>query len=212
MTNIPSGSAGTALSNQIVNFKAFTSSNTQITGSFANTVTVTSSDSSTLLSVNGGAASQSVTLTSGTQQLFINYTGLAVNPVTIEATASGATTLDQSFSPTLSAIAYSGPTVSSNPEIDLYATNGTGSQFTFTASQLGWTGTTYGNTLIATIPKTGTCSNFATITQPSSTSSSTYTVTAIASPTVGTCTIGLGGFNSNITVTITYSTFGVILH
>jgi hypothetical protein len=196
-----------------VNFKAFNSGNNQVTGSFANSVTVTSSDASTTLSVNGGAASQSVTLTSGTQQLFMNYSGLAVNPVTISASASGATTQNATFSPSISAIVYSGPLNSSNnPEIDLYAPSGTGSQATFTASQAGWTGSTYNNTLIATIPSSGTCSNFATITQPSSTSSSAYTVTAIGSPTVGSCTIGLGGFNSSVTVTITYSTFGVILH
>lgn len=210
---LPSGSAGTSETNQLLNFKAFNSSNAQVNSGFANSVTVTSSDPSTTLSVNGGAASQSVTLTSGTQQLALNYTGIAVNPVTLTASATSATTQTASFSPSLSSIVYSGPVnSSSNPEIDLYATSGTGSTFTFTASQAGWTGTTYGNLLIGTIPASGTCSNFATITQPSSDSSSTYTVTAIGSPSVGSCTIGLGGFSSNITVTITYSTFGVTLH
>jgi hypothetical protein len=193
-----------------LNFKAFDSTGAQISGAFNNSVTVTTADPSTTLSVNGGAASQSVTLTSGTQQLFLNYSGIAVNPVQLEATASGATTLDQNFSPSLSSVAYSGPEVSSNPEIDLYATSGTGSSFTFTASQLGWTGTTYGQTLIATVPSA--CNSFATVTQPSSTASSTYTVTVIGSPTVGSCTMSLGGFQSSINIKITYSTFGVILH
>lgn len=205
---LQTGSAGTS-SSQLLNFKAFNSSSAQVNGAFANSVTVASSDPSTTLSVNGGTASQSVTLTSGSQQLSLNYSGIAVNPVTLTASATSATTQTASFSPTLSSVAYSGPLVSSNPEVDLYATSGNGSTVTFTASQLGWTGTTYGQTLIATIPSA--CNGFATVTQPSSTASSTYTITAIGSPTVGSCTMSLGGFQSSINIKITYSTFGVIL-
>jgi hypothetical protein len=187
----------------------FTSGGSQITGSVSNTVTVSSNNAAVTLSVNSGTPGSSVTLTSGSDLLEMFYSGLAINPVTITVSASGATTLTGTFTPTSAGLVYSGPTNSSlNPEIDLYAPSGTGSSATFTAGQAGWTGS-FGNSLVVT--GAASCSSFATIATPAP-AATNFTVTAVASPTVGSCTLGIAGFNSSINVTITYTTFGVIFH
>ncbi|HTX59793.1 MAG TPA: hypothetical protein VMH02_08935 [Verrucomicrobiae bacterium] len=106
------------------------------------------------------------------------------------------------FTPTSASIVYSGNVNGSgNPEIDLYAPlgGGTGSQFTFTATQAGYSGIT---------ETTSGCSNIAAVTQ----SGSTFTVTAVASPVAGTCSLTLHGFNgSTQAVIITYTSFGPVL-
>jgi len=133
----------------------------------------------------------------------MSYNGNAITSATITASATGATSNSVTFTPASAAIVYTGNlNGSGNPEIDLYAPlgGGTGSTGTFTATQAGYSNITY----------TGgsACSTFATIAQ----SGSTFTVTAIASPVAGTCTITLDGFNgSTQNVIITYTSFGPII-
>lgn len=198
----------TSLSDQpISNFKVLDAAGNPITGTFSQSVTVASNSSVVTLSVLGGASGQSVTLTSGSQIVALSYNGAATNPVTISASASGATPNSAVFTPAAQPISYSGPTVSGSPEIDLYAPQGegTGSTFSFTATQAGYTGS-FGNTLSLNVPSA--CNSFATVTQ----SGTSFTVNAIASPVAGSCTITLGGFGTTtLNVTITYTTFGVIL-
>jgi hypothetical protein len=139
----------------------------------------------------------------------MNYSGAAVTPVTITATATGATSNSISFAPPIPSILFSGPNGSSTPQINLYAPTGTGSTFQFTASQAGYTGS-YGNTILASIPNA--CNSFATVTSSNGASGTTFTVTAIASPANGSCMVTLSGFSTTtLTVTLTYSTFGVTL-
>lgn len=177
-------------------------------------MTVTSNNAAVTLSVNGGTAGSSVTLTSGTQVLEMAYTGAAIGSATLTASASGATNGTATFTPTAAPIqyTYTGPTLpagdscpTSSPTICLYAPSGggTGSSFTFTATQAGYTGT-FGNNL--SLSGASACSSFATVTQ----SGTTFTVSAIASPTPGTCNITLGGYGTTtLNVTIDYESFGI---
>ncbi|GEM_PF-4887163 len=189
--------------------KMYTSGGSQISGTVSNTVTVSSDNPAVTLSVNSGAQSSSVNLTKGSDLLELFYSGLAINSATITVSAAGATSTTGTFTPTSAGVVYSGPTnASRQPEVDLYAPSGTGSTFTFTAGQAGWTGS-YGNSLVVT--GASTCSSFASIATPAP-AATNFTVTAVSSPTAGSCTLGVAGFNSSVNVTITYTTFGVIFH
>ncbi len=184
------------------------SSGAAIAGSFANAVTVSSSDTTGVvqLSVNGGVAARSVSVTSGSDLIALIYNGSTIGPVTISATAATASTASAIFTPAIQSIQYSGPSNASNgtPEIDLYAPSGqgTGSTFDFSVSQPGYTGT-----YSLGIPSA--CNNFASIINNGSGS---YTVNSIASPVAGTCTFTVTGYGtSTVSVKLTYSSFGVIL-
>lgn len=207
---LPSGTSGTT-----INFAAGTfslgvlnSSGAQITGSFANAVTVTSSDTTGVvqLSVNGSAAARSVSVTSGSDLIALIYNGNTIGAVTISASSTAASTASAIFTPTIQPIAYSGPLSASNgtPEIDLYAPSGqgTGSTFDFSVSQPGYTGT-----YSVSVPSG--CSNFANVV---SNGGGSYTVNAIASPVAGSCTLTVSGYGtSTVSVKLTYASFGVIL-
>jgi hypothetical protein len=222
MGTLPSGTAGSAISSQLITgFEVLDAANQQITGPFSQNVTVSSNNAAVTLCQlqlgNCSAATTTVTLTSGTQILAMNYSGAVVNPVKITASAPGATSNSVTFAPPIPPIVYSGPTNSSTgqPEIDLYAPSGTatpspGSTFTFSATEAGYTGASFNNSILASVPSG--CNAFATVTQTSPTS---FTVTAIAAPSAGSCTVTLSGFGGppavTQTVTLTYSTLGVTL-
>jgi hypothetical protein len=189
-----------------LNYNAFNAQSQTISSTLANPITITSSNSAVTLSVNSGTPSTSVILSSGAQVLSLGYSGLAIIPVTLKAAATGMTTQSVTFAPAIQSVVYAGPT--SSPEIDLYATSGTGSTYNFTAGQPGWTGS-FGQSL--TVTGASNCSTFASIATPAP-AATNFTVTAVASPVPGTCTLGIGGFSSSINVTITYTTFGVIFH
>jgi hypothetical protein len=187
------------------------SSHAPISGTFANPVTVTSSDTTgaVKLSVNGATAASSVQVGSGSQLIGIVYSGADVNPVTITASASTVTTpATAMFAPAIQPIVYTPPAnlPSTCSNICLYAPQGggAGSTYTFSATQAGYTGSSYNQTL--TLTGASTCSSFATVAQ----SGTSFTVNAIASPSPGICSIVIGGFGStSLTVTITYTTTGI---
>jgi len=204
MGTYPSGQAGTAISNNpISGFQVLDTHGNRITGSFSRSVTVSSNNSAVTLSILGGSSGSSVTLTSGSQTIALSYSGAATSAATITASATGATSNAATFTPLIQPVVYSGPTLSGSPEIDLYAPTGTGSTFTFTATQAGYTGS-FGNSI--SVSGASGCSSFATI-APGSNSS--FTVTTASSPAAGKCTIALNGFSSSIPVVITYSTTGI---
>lgn len=207
LNGFPSGQYGSSTSG-FLNLKMLTSGGTQIIGTVSNAVTVSSDTAAVTLSVNSGTPSSSVTLTSGSDLLELFYTGLAINPATITVSASGATTTTGTFSPSTANVVYSGPMSGLNNEIDLYSTSGTGSTYSFNASQLGWTGS-FGNSLV--VSNASSCSGIATIATPAPAATG-FTVSAVPSPVPTSCSIGVAGFNSSITVTITYTSFGVIFH
>lgn len=173
-----------------------------ISGTYANPVTVTTTDTvASQLVIDGAAAASSVQLVSSSSALALTYNGTAIAPSTISASATGATGANTIFAPILGSIVYSGPTLSNNPEIDLYATSGTGSSANFTVSEVGtansFTGTTTG------------CSGIGTL---SGSPGHAFSFTAAASPVAGSCTIRISdvlGQTKNIVATYTSSGFGV---
>ncbi len=212
ITGLPSGTAGTPFgSPKSFGVAVKDADGNTLTGPYANAVTLTDSDASSLtlgtaLSVNGGSAAQSVRSTASTDAMTINYGGLAISPAAITASATGAANGTATFSPTLQPIVYSGPTSGGNPEIDLYATSGAGSSGTFTASEAGWTNAPYNKSITAT--ESSGCSTIATTSPAGGTS---FGTTSVASPAAGTCTMTLSDFSGGNTksVTITYTTSGL---
>jgi len=213
LSGIPAGTAGTAFgSPATITLTVKDVDGNTITGTYANSVTIADSDLSSLtqgsaLSINGAAVASSVTSTASSDVLTLNYGGLAILPATLTVSATGATNATATFAPTLQPIVYTGPLNGSTPEIDLYATSGTGSTGAFTASETGWTNGPYSKNLSLTVP--AGCSTIATASPASGTS---FTVTSAASPAAGTCTMTLGdsvGQTKALTVTYSTSTFPV---
>jgi hypothetical protein len=211
ITGTPSGTAGTAFgSPSTLTLAVKDADGNTITGTYANTVTLADSDVSGVqgsqLTVNSGTAATSVTTTQSSDVLKINYGGLAIAAATLTASATGATSGTATFTPVLSAIAYTGPLNGSTPELDLYMPSGTGSTGSFTASEVGLTNSPYNKSLNA---GTSGCGSIGTISPASGTS---FTFTVVASPSAGTCTItvtdGLGQ-SKGVTGTYTTSGFGV---
>jgi hypothetical protein len=210
ISGLPAAAAGTVVNPVAFTLAVFDADGNQISGTYANTVTVTESDTTGANGIEiAGAATPfgtSVALNASTDQILIRYAGQAIAPAVITASAPGATSRTASFAPVLSPIVYSGPlNGASAPELDLFAPSGTGSTGTFTASETGWTGP-YNNTFSAT---TAGCATIGTISPASGTS---FTFTAVASPVAGTCSITLSdgaGQTKSVIATYTSSGFGV---
>lgn len=211
ITGVPTGTAGTAFgaaTNFTVTVKDADGST--ILGTYANPVALADSDASgaTTVATAGSDRPPAGTLVSSSDTASLNYTGLAIAPATLTASATGATNGTATFTPALSAIVYSGPLVSSLPEIDLYATSGTGSSATFTASEVGWTNAPYNKAITAT--EAAGCSSIATTSPASGTS---FTTTVATTPAAGSCALTLTDFTSgqskNVTLTYTSTGFGV---
>ncbi|HEY0615254.1 MAG TPA: hypothetical protein VGC96_11455 [Candidatus Elarobacter sp.] len=178
------------------------------------------------------AAATSVTFPGPDQTRLLAYDGLAENPVTLTATASGATDGTATFEPVLQTPVFNsskatptGVALSSSPEIDLFAPSGggTGSTGSESFTESGWTNSTYNNALTVYYAG-GTCtagaglaSAITQIADVTAGSNSTLngtpiTAAAVASPTVGTCTTAItDGLASNSTeksilLTVTYTT------
>jgi hypothetical protein len=211
IAGVPSGAAGTAFAAPAtLTLTVKDADGNTISGTYANAVTITDSDTSGALgsqiAINGGAYGSSVTSTASTDVLTLKYGGLAIATATLSASATGATSATAAFAPTRAAIVYSGPLNGTTPEIDLYAPTGTGASGTFTASEVGWTGATYGKALTAT---TSGCGSIGTVSPNSGTS---FTFSVASTPLVGSCTITLSdglGETQNITGTFTTNGFGL---
>jgi hypothetical protein len=113
-----------------------------------------------------------VTFTGPDASAKFNYDGLAENPVTLTASLTGATSGTASFQPILNAPVFNGtpatPTgvaLTGSPEIDLFATSGTGSTGTEYFTESGWTNDPYLHAL--TFTNTGACTSGAHITATS---------------------------------------------
>ncbi|MHB8374221.1 MAG: hypothetical protein ACYDA5_09635 [Vulcanimicrobiaceae bacterium] len=213
---VPSGTAGTPFGSGGVALPLTVkdADGNTITGVYNTAVTVTDSDTSSLalasgLAVSGGSAASSVSVASSTADatLKLTYGGQAILPATLTASAAGAINATATFTPTRNAIVYTGPTNGSgNPEIDLYATSGTGSSAGFTATEVGWTNAPYSQAITAT--EASGCSSIATT---AATSGSAFTTTVASSPAAGTCTLTLtdvSGGSTAVPVTLTYTSSG----
>jgi hypothetical protein len=177
---------------------------------------------------SGGATS--VTLAGPDSPAILAYDGLAENPVTLTASASTVpTSATTAFQPNLNAPLFngaaatpSGVALSGSPEIDLFATSGTGSTGSESFTESGWTNSPYGHALTAT---TGTCtslvplatllSQFATVSAGTNSTANGTPITATengASPIAGSCPVKISdGLSPNTTdgsatLTVTYTT------
>jgi hypothetical protein len=214
-----------------------------ITGTYANAVTLsdpdTNGDGTSLQSSvcpaypagNPSTSPTSVSLTADDQAYSFCYGGVAENPVTLTASATGATSATAKFQPTLLAPVYypnsaSGAVATTNPpNIELTAATGNGSTATISFSEGGWTDAPYNQQLSSDstdriCTQGGPFSSYATITNvpdPSNVATQ-YTVTAISSPTPGDCGVFIGdGLTSNgtdafITMDISYTTSSIIVN
>ena len=203
---VQNGTAGTAFSAPFAfTVTAKDADGNPIGGTYANAVTLTDSDASgaTTVATSGNDSPPAGEVLSAGDNATLYYTGLAIAPVTLTASAPGATNGTATFAPVLSPIVYSGPLNGATPELDLYATSGTGSTGSFTASELGLTNAPYNRSLSA---GTSGCGSIATISPASGTS---FTFTAVGSPSAGSCTITVtNGLGQSKAVTGTYTTSG----
>ena len=157
-------------------------------GGTALTIALSDSDAT------GATSLSQTTLTQPTGGVTLGYTGLAIAPATISASATGLTTASSNFTPALQPIVYSGPLNGTTPQITLtpFSTSGA-----FAASEVGWTNAPYNKSLTATAA--AGCSTVGT-TSPSSGTS--FTTTAAASPNSGTCTLTLSDFSGGSTTAV----------
>ncbi len=103
-------------------------------------------------------AATSVTFSSPDTTQLLAYDGLAENPVTLTASAPGATSATAAFAPALNAPVFngtqatpSGVALSGSAEIDLLNTSGTGSTGSESFTENGWTNSPYGQALTGVV-------------------------------------------------------------
>jgi hypothetical protein len=225
IANVPAPGVDATLSSTIggpanagIQVSVFDADGNTLTGTYANAVTVSDPDtngdgSSVRTSAcpgtypvgNPGASSTSVTLTSDTSAAHFCYGGLAENPQTLSASASGATSGTGAFQPVLAVpVELAGSATPADVAVDsdgngrgdiaLFATSGTGSTGSITYTEAGWTDSPYEQALdgFANLACGGggeSFSNYAT--GPGGTvngsSGTVFTVTAIGSPSAASC-------------------------
>jgi len=206
------GVAGTASAPSLA-VTAKDASNNVVTGTFANTFTVTDADTSGATTLTGGASGTASvrTFTASTQNLKVNYTGLAIVSASLKPGGAGITGTTGTFTVTNADVAaVIVPTPQTANEIDLYATSGTGSSATATFSQKGW-GSPFNKKFAFATAATGAhpnCSSY-TIT-PGTGTGVAYTVKATATPSYGACAMTVtGGAGRTKVITLTYTTTGI---
>jgi hypothetical protein len=215
ISTLPSGTAGTAFSSSPFNIDVLDADGNSITGAYSSPVTVTDADTSaTTIAMNGGTPGTSVISTKSYDTFVLNYSGLAIVPAQLTASATTSNVASAYFSPSVSNPtsvcngAGGGDTTecSAGPQINLYATSGTGSTASFTTSQTGWSESPF----LQTFTESDNCSSIATI---SSSDNLTFTATVVGSPSVGTCDVTLTGggpsLNDSEQVEVTYTTSGI---
>ena len=204
----PAGTAGTAFSGpQAVIVAVKDAAGNTIVGSYANPVTLSDDDLSgaTTLATSGSDNPAAGELLSSGDMATLTYTGLAIAPPAIRASASNATSGSGAFAPSLQPIVVT-TSDAQNPSfagVDLYATSGAGSSGSFNVAEAGWTNSPYNKPF--TIVASGGCSTIASVAPSSGTS---FTATVAGSAGAGTCTAALSdGVGQSQTVTFAYTNF-----
>jgi hypothetical protein len=217
---LPAASAGFPFLKPLA-LTAKTKSGKTIKGAYSNPIVLSDNDASgaTALLVNGKPASKNNPVKKSTDKISLKYTGLAIAPVTFSASAKGVKKKPHAtFAPAVSGITYAGPTLGGAPELDLYATTGTGSSGSFTATQAGWSAMPYGKPYkYAFGPITGKTNNCPgtnaaayTVSPASGAGGSAFAVTAKAGATAGECLMTIaGGAGKTLSVRLTYTSSGV---
>lgn len=209
ISGIPSATAGTPFSAPLV-VTAYDADHNVILGAYASPIMVAVRDTTGAVSVNTSGADNppTATLLSSGDAATITYNGLALTPVPITASSSSAPTTSAIFAPAIQPISYSGPMNGALPEVDLYAASGAGSNATVTASEPGFSGSSYGKAFNASVSPS--CTTIATV---SPTVGTVFVVSAAPSPAVGSCNVSISdAFGQSISFAITYSTTSIGIH
>jgi hypothetical protein len=221
---LPPAAAGTAFAKPaVVKLTAFNSRGKPIRGAYLYPIHLGDNDATgaTHLYVNGKPASKTNLVRKSSDVVSLSYTGLAISPATLSAKGKGVKKpASAPFAPAAAAITYTGPLVSSKPEIDLDGTvPGTGAYSgAFTATQSGWSGSPFDKpftyAFAAVAGKTNDCPGTAgaayTISPASGTAGTAFTVTATANPAAGACALTItGAGGKTIGVTLTFTTTNV---
>lgn len=162
------------------------------------------------------------------------YDGLAENPVTLTASATGATGGTAPFQPNLNAPAFnssqatpSGVALTGSAEIDLFSASGIGSTGTESFTESGWTNSPYNHAL--TFANTGACTTGTGITATSMadiatisvgansiTNGTPITATIVGAPKPGSCPskisdgLSLNTTDGSATLTTTYTSSSIV--
>ena len=201
ISGIPAGTAGTAFaSSQAFTITAKDADDYVIVGPYENAVTVTDRDTTgaTTIVTSGRDRPPAGELLGSSDIAALTYTGFAILPVTITASAGGAKNDTGMFTPALQPI---GPaSLAGGVPINAYHA---ASPVTFRASEPGWTNSPYDRPLSATL--SNACSTFVTLTPANGT---TFTAELIASAVNGTCTLTLAdGLGQRLVIPLGYELF-----
>jgi hypothetical protein len=215
---LPAAAAGKALKKVKLTLTVKGSNGKAIKGTYPTPITLSNTDKSgaTKLFVNGKAASKKNTVKKSTDKITLTYSGLAIAQVTFQAAAKGVKKPAKAkFKPTLSAITYTGPTVTV-PEIDLTSTTPatTGYSGAFTAAQIGWSNSPYNKkftyALSAVAGFANNCATAYTISPASGGGGGPFTVSGKAGAAAGECTMTItGGVGQTLAVLLTFTTTSV---
>ncbi|MBV8489103.1 MAG: NHL repeat-containing protein [Candidatus Eremiobacteraeota bacterium] len=152
-----------------------------IVGAYSAPITITSSDTSgaTTITTGGTDNPPAGKLLSSGDSLQLTYTGLAIVPATITASATGAPSAKILFAPALS------PVVTTPQAIAISGVYGPQSAVTVTASEFGWTNAPYDKKLSAALSPA--CASLTTVAPASGT---VFKVTAKSNaPLSGSCAL-----------------------
>lgn len=166
-------------------------------------------------------APTSVTFTGPDDTRNLAYDGLAENPVTLTASATGVTSGTASTYPTLNAPVFnssqatpSGVALTSSAEVDLFSPTGIGSTGTESFTESGWTNSPYNHALTVSA---GTCPAFESFSAGtnSTTNGTPITVSVTGTPSANSCTATVkDGLTANTTdgsanLAVTYTTSAI---
>jgi hypothetical protein len=214
----PVGAAGTAIAGAKLTLTAKGSNGKAITGTYPTPITLANSDKSgaTTLLINGKAASKKNTVKKSTDKIALKYSGRAIAAVTFTASAKGVKKpAKATFTPTVAGIVYTGPLVSSAPEIDLTSSTPatTGYSGSFTATQAGFTAPypgAFAQSLSAVTGFTNNCATAYTIAPASGAAGSSFTISGAAGAAAGECLLTLtGALGQTKAVLLTFTTTSV---
>lgn len=207
VSGIPSGIAGTAFSALGFTVVVNDAGGYTIVGTYDSPVTLSDSDESgaTSIATSGSDKPAAGKLLSSNDSATLSYSGLAIAPATIGASATGVTNASAQFAPALNPIVFTGHENYSTALINLYAdandSKSTGLSAAFTATEAGWTNAPYNRSITAT--PGDACNNFSNTSPASGTS---FTTTASLTPTPGSCTLTLSdGNGQTLGVSLSYA-------
>lgn len=204
---VPSATAGTAFASpQTMSITAKDGDGNTILGTYASPITLGDSDTSgaTSIATSGTDNPPAGQVLSSSDAATIAYSGLAIAPATIAASAKAATA-SASFAPVLQPIVATTAYVpaSTNPNfVGVVFRSGT-STGTISASEAGWTNAPYNKSLAIAVPSG--CASIGSVAPASGTS---FTATVSASPVAGSCAATLSdGNGASQAVTLAYTEF-----